>query len=102
MSKITTRAISFESKMDLALKIVQSAPVGYTGFELHKPTVPDFTFVTYAKGIGGQYFSIGKLASELGIGEAEKEPVPESAIYVPSKKTALAVRQGRVGFVLFK
>jgi len=102
MNKYTTKQISYESNIDLALKIVQSAPLGYTGFDAHRPIEKGFISITYAKGIGGSYLSIEKLALELGIAIPrlvdELPPKP----YFPGPKTWDVVMQGKKGFVLLR
>ncbi len=102
MSRITTRPICYDSKLDLALKLVQSAPVGYTGFDLHKPIGKGFATVTYCKGIDKTYLSVEKLAVELGIETPKRKSLPEPVRYSPSIATWLAVQQGKRGFVLLK
>ncbi len=102
MNKIKTQAIHYESKLDLALKICQTAPIGYTGFDLHKPIEKGFVAVTYARGIGGSYLSVEKLAQELGlILLSPREELPLKP-YFPSNKTWEAVQQGKRGLVLLR
>ena len=102
MNKIITKQISYQDKLDLALKIVYTAPLGYTGFEAHKPIERGFISVTYARGVGGSYLSLEKLAQELGLNlTLPKEELPPQP-YFPSGKTWDAVMRGKKGFVLLR
>lgn len=102
MNKIKTQAIYYESKLDLVLKICQAAPQGYTGFDLHKPMEKGFVAVTYARGIGGSYLSLDKLARELKLLEPRlREELPPKP-YFPSNKAWEAMQQGKRGLVLLR
>jgi len=103
MNRIITKQISYVDKLDLALKICQTAPLGYTGFDAHKPIKRGFISITYAKGIGGSYLSLEKLAIELGISDADRQrDIEPPSIYAPSSKTWDAVMQGKKGFILLR
>jgi hypothetical protein len=102
MNKYTTKQISYESNIDLALKIVQSAPLGYTGFDAHKPIEKGFISITYATGIGGSYLSLQKLAVELNIANSEDKQALPPKPYFPGQKTWDAVMRGKKGFVLLR
>lgn len=75
--KTTTRPIHYAGKMDLAMQIAKTAPVGFTGFQVCRPISKSFTNVVYAHGVGGQYLSVEKLRSELGLGDLKPEPKRE-------------------------
>ncbi len=78
--KYTTRAIYYNSRMELATQIAKTAPIGYTGFKIHPDISKGFCNVTYARGIDTEYISVQKLRDELNMGDVKPTPVEKPSL----------------------
>ncbi len=94
----------YAPKGELARRVVESCPVGYTGFKIGVKLAPRTWLIGYSTGIGIGYESVHQLAVESGSEERVKRVKKEDK-HVPASAATMAkayraARYGRGGWIL--